>query len=298
MDRYTGEKEKGQTRSDAYGSYSLTSHTAHIQTALFGSTFGGQSDVNWSLAGLQKSGDEKKGENLALMERLTKVARAYDLNTLWAPNPTRFNGLITDRRALTERMPLTERINLYRGEYADGIELRKGEALILSSGGCPMLTIMHNYRVVAAHAGLKCLFDIDNPERASVVDHALRRLDHQGNRTKDFVKVRIDFALHPKVYDHPWDHPEWGSKNEKLCRTLMHRWGSAVLVGDHRLGRIDLIALVKQQLQPYRGVVISDDCRHLEPVRRDDVGDVRYYHTRMRAPHNTMRNLTMTARIQ
>lgn len=298
MQGYIPESEKARTRSLAAERYWHASHTAHIQTALFGSTFDADTDINWSLGSLQKEGDETKAENIELLSRLKRIAEAFELSTFWAPNPTEFNGVIAKRRTLKERICVTPGVHVYRGTFADGIEIRPGEALILSSGGCPLLTLVWNNRVVAAHAGLKCLFDIENPERESVVDAALRQIEYQRRRTTEPLEVRIDFSINPEVFDHPWDHPEWGGKNELLCRELEYRWGPTVFLGDRTKGRIDLIKLMQQQFRPYPGVVISENCFHLEPNRKLEAKHTSYYHTRQLAPYNQKRNLTMAARIQ
>lgn len=292
------EKEKGRIRSFARERYWHASHTAHVQTALFGSAFDTELDIHWSLSSLQKRGDESKHENIELLSRLKRIAEAFDLKTLHAPNPTQFNGKIVSRQELKERIPVGEKMFLRRGAYADGIEIKPGEALILSSGGCPLLTVIWKSRVIAAHAGLKCLFDIDNANRESVVDAALQHVGYKRRRSFDSLEVRIDFSINPEVFDHPWDHPEWGSKNEKLCRELEYRWGASVFAGERTHGRIDLIELIKQQLRPYPNVAISDNCYHLDPDRGANGTQIRYYHTRMCAPYNAKRNLTLTARIQ
>jgi hypothetical protein len=298
MDRYTGEAEKARTRSYAHKSYWLTTQTAHVQTALYGSTFDVETDTNWSLAPLQKKGDELHEANASIVNRLVKIAQAYDVRTLWAPNPTHFNGVITNKHALKEYLRLSDTVRLCRGAFADGIEIKPGEALILSSGGCPLVTIVKRQRVIAAHAGLKCLYDHDNPNRESVIDATMRHLNVIRFRSPDPIEVRIDFAIHPQVYEHPWDHPTWGSKNESLCRELMRRWGPGILHGDPRQGRIDLIALIRAQCRPYHNVVISDSCRHLGSQLPKEGESTRFYHTRMRPPYNNKRNLTLSARIQ
>ncbi len=297
MSRSRENMKVGVARTYAHKHFTLSSHTTHIHTALFGSTFADEQFVNWSLAGLQKSGDEAKPANSALVRRLKDVALAYNVQTLWAPNPTQFNGIITDRSSLTEHIPLSETISLYRGAYADGVELGRDEALILSTGGCPLITITHDDHAIAAHAGLKCLFDFDKPDRKSVVTNAIEYLDIPKCRSGRPIYVQMDFSIHPDVYEHPWDHPEWGQKNEMLCRELEHRWGPSVLVGDRHHGRIDLIALAQQQLLTHNNCVFSTSSTHLPPVRGEDASDVHFYHTRMRSPYNTMRNLTVSARV-
>jgi hypothetical protein len=269
-----------------------------VQTALFGSSFDTDQRISWSLSSLQKQGDEQKKENLELLYRLKKIADAFDVKKLLAPNPTLFNGVIANRQSLIERIPVTHDIQILRGTLADGVEILPGEAFMLSSGGCPMLTVIWNNRVIAAHAGLKCLFDIDNPERASVVDAALQHLNYQARRSQDPLEVRIDFSINPEVFDHPWNHPVWGTKNEILCRELAYRWGLSVFYGNPEEGRIDLIELIKQQLRRYPGVIVSGNCFHLDPDTGLKTEDIRYYHTRMPPPYSAMRNLTMAARIQ
>lgn len=275
------------------------SNGSKVDIALYGAMFGEDQEANWSLAPLQNSGDEKKPESELLVKRVGKIASAFRVLTLLAPNPTKFNGAIVTSPELTQHLQLTQEITLFRGTFADGIELPVQHGMILSAGGCPLITASYDGRVITAHAGLESLFSLNDPNRPSVVDNIVRRFGLMGSKQKGNLEVRIDFAIPPKEYIHSFRDPQWSEKNQRLCNTLTHRWGESVLWGNDRtLGCIDLFELIKRQFAQHGHAHVEHGMYLPDDISLQKRSQVVAYHTRKSKPHCDRRNLIIAVRTE
>lgn len=255
-------------------------------------------DANWSLAPLQLEGDEFKAETKTLVERLGSIATAFGVQTLFAPNPTQFNGIIAKQDDLPQVLKLPGNTHLHRGFFADGIELLPGNGMVLSAGGCPLITAWHGDIVVVAHAGLESLFNLKNPERLSVVDNIVAYFKASGVGNTSTISARVDFAIPPHQYAHPLNDPEWSEKNQQLCSELTKRWGKDVLWDQYpSRGCIDLVQVIKSQFATHECTQV-DQGMHLPPTITLSGGkQIVAYHTRMPKPYCNRRNLIVAMRV-
>lgn len=268
-----------------------------VEIALYGSQFGSYKEVNWSLAPLQNKGDEQKREAQELCWRLSTLGWAYETKKILAPNPTKFNGKIASREELEEKIILSPRVTLFRGAYADGVEIMQGESYAISTGGCPIITALRGNRVVAAHAGLESLFTIKEPDRPSVVDEIVKTLGYPTTIEEEALEVRIDFTIPPYVFTHPIHDTEYGEKNRALCSMLTERWGKKALWGDNvEMGCIDLQHLIREQFKKYPLAHVEMGMYLPPDIELAGKRQVVAYHTRQQEPYRNRRNLAFVAR--
>lgn len=260
--------------------------------------------VNWTLAGVEH--DAPGSERLT---RLRQVAEALGLQTMWAPSPVEFNGRICSQSELQTRIVLDETrgITLRRGARADGCLVEPGEALIMSVGGCAILVMEYEGRMVAAHAGLKCLYDHSmatglfrtlRRRYESVVEAAGRALAREGSALDPArLNVRVLFPLSPKVHTHSLTDERHGMDNRLLWKHFIREWGPGCgvqLKDDRHTLSFNTLALVRAQCERYF---------RLDPFRVEQVGpdadQIPYAsHTRSAPPLRDNRNLVVIKHLE
>ncbi len=255
--------------------------------------------TNWTLARL-----ELDAPGVERVVRLRQVAEALGLKTIWSPSPVKFNGRICSRSELKIRVSIdaTQDIAIMRGMEADGCLIAPTESLIMSVGGCAVVVMEYQGRVVAAHAGLKCFYDHElaisgtktpNREHESVVEAAGRALTTGGAALDPTqLHVRVLFPLSRKVHTHSLKDTVHGANNERLHQHFIKKWGTGCgvrLEQDGHTLSFDTLAIVRAQCERYF---------KLDPLQVERVGPfadaIPYaHHTRLPGEAGKMRNLVV-----
>ena len=230
-----------------------STHTlGHAHVSCFGKA---PHDINWRLNDLQTTGDLENPRNLLLFARLSSIASAVEISTMYSPRVANFNALLAEPEYYTHTITHGEfPLNLHRGAAAAGMEIPRGCALFLHSADCPTVIIVDpiDKRVVAAHAGLGELikfssFDVQAPHREheSVIDLMIG-LFPEAHRERLLVKSVC--GIDPAMYTHPTSDPRYGASNHMLIEKILGRWGQSCIAGNQENGRINLHQLILEQV--------------------------------------------------
>lgn len=209
---------------------------------------------DWSFRHLGKPGDEKKPSSLT--RHLPAIARQIGIREILVPSPVKSNTLIVTKDDLHTKFPLGEGdgwpMTVWRGAEADGVILRPGQTAGISLGGCGYITVLHepSSQLGVAHGSRESLIDearlLGKPARRyeSVTVSLIEAMGVSMERAHE-VKAAIYFPIPAKRFEHRWDHPKFGGRNENRSRFLYESYGEAAVPGwsDAELrqeGRIDL----------------------------------------------------------
>lgn len=216
---------------------------------------------NWSLAPLQKSEDVKKNPELAA--RINVALHGLGARIAFAPNPTKFNGLVIPPMQLIYGLNLGEvTLRRHRDHPADATFLRyPGNAGIFSAGGCGVVVIAYKDTLMFGHAGRESLVDRDRVLTEGLVE----------SRPKDLIDNMIDalevkpgeegevyawplYFIKPEHFSHRFDdpNPEHVPYNKAAARYLPKMYPEFGMVNDEGIN-IDLPGIAKNQLMD-RGV--------------------------------------------
>ena len=136
--------------------------------------------------------------------------------------------------------------------------LLKGDMLVFSAADCCVIGIYSpvSNRLAGGHGGRDCLFDRAHllkgapPREPESIVQSLVRLFPRGERCE--LEAAICLSIGPGSFEHPWDHPQYGADNEKMCRYLQEKWGcteGGSSDEEHRRGRINQFKLISAQLK-------------------------------------------------
>jgi len=218
--------------------------------AAFGRFFEVGQEEDWTMRNLGAPEDVQK--NSSLTRHLPSIMEALGIHTVYAPVPTKFNGLVLPHTKLTMAIALGNR-TVYRGAYADGCVLPRGHGFVVSLGGCSLVIAKRLVgpesgsapRVVVSHAGLHSALN-------NVCLHVLQALCTEGELVEQVapqVEVSIELAISPEHYTHEWDHPQDGGHNMALCTYVRDNWPDCLPgwedPAERRLGRVDMAQLLK-----------------------------------------------------
>lgn len=214
---------------------------------------------NWSLAPLQKAGDQRDAPNLAY--RVGLALRGLGARYAYAPSPVKFNGRIVQPDVLTEEIPLGESVVMYRNAAApaDGTFLASaGSAITFSAGGCSFITASLPHELVVAHAGRDCVIDrtrimtrgtLSGRHRESVVNSIVDALAPAQSIRRQlqvgvYYSIRPEDFRHDVVGDHNPDHLKY---NEAAGVMLPAEYGDAAgILYDTGIG-IDVPRIIRAQ---------------------------------------------------
>lgn len=241
----------------------LTYRQGAIRITGFGRLYN-DTPVDWSFRPYQHEGDEARALRSAVL--LPTVAHSLGVAEILAPRPV-FGRVVCTSDDLQVRIPFTSggaTVILRRGLDADVCILRRGETFGITAAGCPLGWLMNlaaPTAVVVAHMGLECLVDVKAIQegrpssRGSVVDIMWRALKLTDHDAKD-VHAGFAFPIDPQIYEHPWDHAEWGTKNRALCEYLVTYFGEGCILNWNdpllrQQGCIDLGYLIRAQYRAY-----------------------------------------------
>mgnify|MGYP001574462610 FL=1 len=218
---------------------------------------------SWSLKDLYCQ-DDTSGSIAArlLAARLGAVLDECNVVKARAPSVAPSSGKIVDHLELKDEILLPQRIRLFRNRElpADGTLLRKrGDAFVMSGGGCPVIVLTGASACVVAHASRESLlpkeFEEDgrpHEEHESVVEASIRKLrELEPGLPLDRASLRVLFGITPKQFRHPVHDSHHGPNNRGRQRYLSNRYGEEAMANFIRdpegEGYLDLNALTVHQ---------------------------------------------------
>jgi copper oxidase (laccase) domain-containing protein len=216
--------------------------------------FGYKQGCNLSLKGTTKTTDLRKSHP-DVQRALFSVPY---IRTYYAPAPDGMTGLVCDKNELNTLIPVTEYTNLRRGVDADGVYgLKSSEAFVMSSADCTLIVVWARDRcgichITVAHAGRNSLYNVSNPDRASVVDNIVSYMMSKGvwpAELKVWVGLSISAGPH---FPHDVNDPRWPN-NKKLVDYALSLGPDCVINNgtyqnpDYSKGWIDIKRIAKNQ---------------------------------------------------
>lgn len=227
----------------------------------------------WSLAPLQRAGDEDKAPELA--RKINQAAQSLDARLLLAPTPTKFNGeLVSPERLKKERLQLGDAW-MYRNPDApaDGTWLPgKGCAGVFSAGGCSLIVATRGDEIIFAHAGRDCVLDRtrirtrnfrEGRRHGSVVNSILRRLAPSCSLHHEVreIRVAVYYSIRPEDFRHDLaaKNPEHAEYNASALKLLPREYGPECGIVDKLGIGIDIPRIIRRQFMAY-GVPRENIC--------------------------------------
>lgn len=217
--------------------------------------------TNWSLKDLYSQRDLDRHETKQLATRVGSILHELNVSKARAPSVASSSGQIVDHMELTDRILLPQGIRIYRnkGLPADGTLLRKkGDAFLMSGGGCPAIVLTGGSTCIVAHASRESLlpkrFTEDGRaigEHVSVVTNCVRKFrELEPDVPFDEANFRVIFGITPRQFSHPVHHPEHGANNRGRQRYLIRHYGEiahSFIRDPDNGGYLDLNALTVHQ---------------------------------------------------
>ena len=175
--------------------------------------------------------------------------RQRGVSRVYAPD-TRFNGVIHNTITSTRRIEAS--VELVTLEGSEGVtDLQCGEAVWLASADCPTVVLTDGHQLAVVHAGRWSLIDPwwqngNQPdERPSVIENAVGFFP-ENNR--ELIKASIHCGIGPHSFNHPLDHPKFGTSNRRLLLEVWRRWPGA----DKKIGQnfhLSLVEIIRRQFE-------------------------------------------------
>ena len=216
------------------------------------------------------------------------IAQQLGITEFVAPDPN-VDAPTRSPEEMPSVLQLGEEVTLRYGVAADGCyPLRKHQAYILRSGGCPALRVHYPgnpalgiaAKTAAGHGSLKSL--LKHLPATLIRDMGLT----EEERKKTFVSVVAPIS--PKHFTHSTRNKKYGEENRKLCEEIVAEFGMQSLTGikeigsAHHLGQINLgeIAIVQFKRLGIPHTNISVLANNVDDSPRHTDGSSRWYTTR------------------
>lgn len=180
------------------------------------------------------------------------------VNDYYAPAPDGMTGIICKKSDLGIPIQITENVTLHRGFDADGVcSLKSSEAFVMSSADCTLIVVWARDRwgichITVAHAGRNSLYNVSNPDRASVVDNIVAHMRSKNVwpvELKVWIGLSISAGPH---FPHDVNDPRWPN-NKKLVDYALSLGPDCVMnngtyqTPDYSKGWIDIKRIAKNQ---------------------------------------------------
>lgn len=280
-------------------------------------------DEDWTFRYL-RTPEDGSTVDCSITRYLPAIAKELDIAEILVPSPVDFNARMCIQKDLNVLIPIGNYLVLRRGTNADGCRLLRGQTYGISLAGCALIIAMYpgnphpgeQIKVAVAHAGFPSVFDrqealtgLRSRKPQSVTESLLIAMGCSGlkvNRRKR-VKIIIAFPISSKIFTYPWDHPQFGTDNEKICEYIRERWGSGCVPGNNgtsrqgsaREGRINLAEVITRQLVelgvPVENIGMILDSDMFFGTQHARGGEL-WYTTRGQPQFKTHRNLSLVTR--
>lgn len=217
---------------------------------------------DWSLAPLQRAGDQRRAPDLAY--RVGLALRGLDARYAYAPSPVKFNGRLVSPDVLHNEILLGCGIVMYRNPDtpADGTLLATPRSsIIFSAGGCSMIVATMGQEMVGAHAGRDCIIDRTRIKsrgehrgrsNESIVDSIVKALA-PSVCLRQHMHVGVYYSIKPEDFLHKFadEDPEHLKYNIPAAEMLMEEYGTAAGFVDSKGIYIDVPGIIKAQFVEY-----------------------------------------------
>lgn len=247
---------------------------------------------DWSLAHLYTQ--EDAGSELG--ERVARELAERDIDRAYAPSVAHMSAYIAHPDELVDHIELPYGMELWRNKAlpSDGIMLDPREAMIMGGGGCPVAIATGYGKCSVSHVGRDSALDRgrivnETPRRHFSVIQAMAEVLGEPNFN---VRLRCLFAISREVFDHSYEHPEYGDYNKRMAEFAKHHFGPETIVGKDHVVYLDMERLVLNQarLCGFTAVEVAD---MLLPIH-SSFGHTRHPDASMRP----MRNLVIVHRLR
>lgn len=252
--------------------------------------------LDWTLRRLKKPEDARSESELC--ERLEwAIANLGAVTAVLAPSPMQFNGRVCAEEELTEAIKLPRGGLIKRGAFADGVELKPGQAFMMSSADCFLVVARSGKRVVAAHAGRdsvlnrKLIESGDSPFKyKNVVASVVEKFPEN-----ESIEVFVGLGFGNDGFAHPWDHRKHGAYNRLMTRFVIDTYGKDCVAGAPEEGRIKLGDIIVEDFVRW-GVPRENITRDAVDTSADSHNGSGYtWHSHRRG--DTTRNLVIAAHV-
>lgn len=171
------------------------------------------------------------------------LLRSYGLSRVFVPDTTRSTAVVTDapvgRFTPVNQFP---NISIAGAEAAFG-SLWNGYATWV--GGCLTLVALGGPHILFGHAGRDSLLDRSRiagntagvRRYESIVFSIADAFAKRGVRAAD-ISLFGFFGIAPELFDHPFEHPEYGEFNRKMVAYTNARWPGSFKGTHLNLGRL------------------------------------------------------------
>src|SRR5581483_2727965 len=196
----------------------------------------------------------------AVLRWIFEMVEKAGATEIYAPDPIKENGLVIEPRPIRKSGRIVDpgypefdqlitipesTVRCFRGmdkAYADGIILPDKTAIFMFPADC--LTI----NVVDVVLG-KSSFEHGPREstRRNLIPAVMEKFR---DSKKENLRVMLCFGIQPEHFDHPFNHPVFGSHNQEMVEEILERWPKAI-VGNPKEGKIWLHMLAAQRFMEY-----------------------------------------------
>lgn len=252
-----------------HGGHEDTAYTVIIYPA-------GTPAGNWTLKNLQLPEDVQK--HPAEAERLGRVLAKHKVRRAYAPDVVPSSGIIIPRLKLESVLELPHGVQLCRkqGEPADGVALSRGEAFVMSGGGCPVLVMCGDNLCIAAHASRDSLLDThhiktgqrdpDRPHKSvinAMVSWAARReINPLGPRQ---TRLRGYATIPAHMFRHSPTNEKFGTLNMQRAEYIDKHWGPNIVNGPDLCMSIEKLVQAQARTAGFGPVTFEEELPEAGP---------------------------------
>ncbi|MDP3735631.1 MAG: laccase domain-containing protein [bacterium] len=232
----------------------FTPFDGKVEVRLFGRN---GADVDWRIDAVRRQEELEHAEALEQFSQLRHVALQAGIDTVYAPDHSRFNAAICESEDFTERISLANsKFALLRGPLAEGCVLPPHSGAWFSVADCHVIVAYNTatHWVIAAHAGRDSLFnraaivgDIEPTVRsASVVDAIINGI-RRGISAE--IKVFVAGGIGPVHFTHDPRHPRYAVANKAILAHFYATCGHLASGGYPASGCLSIPEIIRAQFQ-------------------------------------------------
>lgn len=187
---------------------------------------------------------------------LTHILEEKKIKQLFTLNPSDCNGFVAEEEGFTPLnlglLDINTHMRINYGAHADSVFLRPGQAGAIASGDCPVLVLAKKTGAIITHCGRESLLLGMEGKKNSLIQAVEKLRDFTQHDDSD-IRGWISPGIRPEHFTHPFDHPEFGKRNQKMVRYIVDQWtGQCVLskpFGEFEDGMIDLKSIIISEVQ-------------------------------------------------
>jgi hypothetical protein len=188
---------------------------------------------NWSLSPIQSQLDALRWPGLA--NGFRRAFSKEGVTRVYAPHVSAFSARVVEEAVLRNHIYLGDVI-LHRNDRfpADGVFIKKNHSFAMNSAGCSLIIATADGHMVVAQAGRNSLIDRGavegKPTRLwmGVVDCIIGGFSLHGIPPAS-ISMRMLFSIPTMLFEHRFDHPQYGAYNYALSVFVNSHWPSGAI---------------------------------------------------------------------